>query len=83
MSILETIKKAMKPTSKVLVVEFALPADATPSPAHFMDLNMLVMLDGRERTKDQYGALFAKAGLRISRFIPTPSPMGIAEAVLA
>ena len=82
-SILENVRKAMKPTSKVLVVEFALPENATPSLAHLMDLNMLVMLDGRERTKDQYGALFAKAGLRLSRFIPTPSPMGIAEAVLA
>jgi hypothetical protein len=82
-SILETVKKAMKPTSRVLVVEFALPEDATPSPAHFMDLNMLVMLDGRERSPAQYGALFADAGLRLSRFIPTPSPMGIAEAVLA
>jgi hypothetical protein len=82
-AILETIKKAMKPTSKILVVEFALPHDATPSPAHFMDLNMLVMLDGRERTSEQYGALFAKAGLRMSRFIQTPSPIGIAEAVLA
>jgi hypothetical protein len=82
-AILENVKKAMKPTSKVVVVEFALPEDATPSMAHFMDLNMLVMLDGRERTKDQYGALFAKAGLRLTRFIPTPSPMGIAEAVLA
>jgi hypothetical protein len=82
-SILETVKKAMKPTSKVLVVEFALPEDATPSPAHLMDLNMLVMLDGRERTPAQYGALFAKAGLRLSRFIPTPSPIGIAEAVVA
>jgi hypothetical protein len=80
-AILATVKKAMKPSSKVLVVEFALPEDATPSPAHLMDLNMLVMLDGRERTPTQYGALFQKAGLRLSRFIPTPSPIGIAEAV--
>jgi len=80
-TILKNVRKAMKPTSKVVVVEFALPEDATPSPAHFMDLNMLVMLDGRERTKDQYATLFAKAGLMLSRFLHTPSPMGIAEAV--
>jgi SAM-dependent methyltransferase len=82
-AILQTVRKAMKPTSKALVVEFPLPEDASPSPAHLMDLNMLVMLDGRERTPAQYGALFAKAGLRLSRFIPTPSPIGIAEAVPA
>lgn len=80
-TILKNVRKAMKPTSKVLVVEFALPEDATPAPAQFMDLNMLVLLDGRERTKDQYASLFAKAGLTLSRFIQTPSPLGIAEAV--
>jgi hypothetical protein len=83
LAILETVKKAMKPTSKALIVEFVLPEDATPSPAHLIDLNMLVLLDGRERTPTQYGALFEKAGLRLSRFIPTPGPVGIAEAVAA
>jgi len=81
--ILETVKKAMKPTSKALVVECALPEDATPSPAHLLDLSMFVLLDGRERTPTQYGALFEKAGLRLSRFIATPGPIGIAEAVVA
>ena len=80
-AILANVRAAMKPSSKILVVEFALPKDAAPSPAHFMDLNMLVMLDGRERTPDQYGKLFARAGLRLSRFIPTQSPLGLAEAV--
>jgi hypothetical protein len=82
-AILKNVRAAMKPTSKVIVVEFALPEDAAPSPAHLMDLNMLVMLEGRERTSAQYGALLAQAGLRLSRFIPTPSPMGIIEAVPA
>ena len=80
-AILASVKKAMKPTSKVLVIDFALPHDATPSIAHFVDLNMLVMLDGRERTAEQFAALFAKAGLRQSRFIPTFAPVGIAEGV--
>jgi hypothetical protein len=78
-AILKCVRAAMKPTSKVVVVEFAL-ADQAPPPAHFMDLNMLVMLSGRERTAEQYGALFAKAGLKMDRFLPTPSPIGICEA---
>jgi len=41
------------------------------------------LLDGRERTPKQYGALFEKAGLRLSRFIATPSQIVIAEAVVA
>ena len=82
-SILTNIRTAMKPGAKILVVEFALPGTAAPSPAHYMDLNMLVMLDGRERTADQYGALFKQAGLKLSKFIPTPSPIGLVEAVAA
>src|SRR6185295_4005119 len=74
-TILKSVRAAAKPSSKLLVVEFWLPETAEPSPAHFMDLNMLVMLDGRERTRSQYAALFERAGWRLSRFIPTHSPM--------
>jgi hypothetical protein len=80
--ILKTVRAAMKPMSKVIVVEMALPRDAAPTPAHLMDLNMLVMLSGRERTNEEYAALFEKAGLKASRFIATPSPIGIVEAML-
>lgn len=82
-TILKNIRRAMKPTSKLLVVELALPETAEPSPAHFMDLNMLVMLDGRERTAKEYGALFAKADLKLAKFSPTMSPLGLAEAIPA
>ena len=44
-SILKNVRAAMKPTSKVVVVEVAL-ADHAPTPAHLMDLNMLVMSGG-------------------------------------
>ena len=54
-----------------------------PSAAPLMDLNMLVMLTGRERTADEFGALFAKAGLRLSSVTPTHSPMVVIEAVPA
>jgi hypothetical protein len=83
LTILRNVRAAMKPTSKLIVVEFALPETAVPSPAHLMDLNMLVMLTGRERTPDQYGRLLSQAGLAMTRFIPTESPMGIVEAVVA
>jgi hypothetical protein len=82
-SILKNIRAGMKPTSRLLVVELALPESAEPSPAHFMDLNMLVMLEGRERTPAQYGALLGKAGMRLAKFSPTHSPLGLIEAVPA
>lgn len=82
-ALLKTVRAAMKPTAKLLVVEMALPETAAPTPAHWMDLNMLVMLSGRERTADQYGKLLADAGLRMTRFIPTQSPLGLVEATPA
>lgn len=82
-AILKNIRAAMAPGAKVVVVELALPPGAEPAPAQLMDLNMLVMLDGRERTAQQYGALFEKSGLRLTRYIPTPSPIGICEAEAA
>ncbi|HVZ34091.1 MAG TPA: methyltransferase, partial [Polyangiaceae bacterium] len=83
LSILKNVRAAAKPGARVLVVEFALPESAEPSPAHFIDLNMLVVLDGRERTEEQYAALLEQAGFRLARFLLTPGPVAISEAVLA
>lgn len=82
-NILKSVRSAMQPQSKLLIVEIAMRDDAEPSPAHLMDLNMLVMVSGRERTPEQYGELLVKAGLTMARFIPTPSPMGLIEATPA
>ena len=54
--------------------------DNRPSPAQAMDINMLVLLGGRERTEDEYGRLFAAAGFRLERIIPTHSPFSVIEA---
>ena len=46
-----------------------------------LDLNMLVMNGGRERTAIEFCQLFDAAGLRMTRIIPTLSPLSIVEAV--
>ncbi len=46
-----------------------------------MDLNMLAMTGGKERMATEYAGLFEKTGFRLTRVIPTPSPMQIVEAV--
>ena len=48
--------------------------------AAFSDLNMLVMPGGRERTEQEYAALFDAAGLRLTGVVDTPSQMSIVEA---
>ncbi|MGW1003477.1 hypothetical protein [Streptomyces sp. NPDC002520] len=44
---------------------------------------MMVMVGGRERTTDEFGELFAAAGLKLVSSTPTNSPMTIVEAVVA
>jgi hypothetical protein len=46
----------------------------------FSDLNMLVMPGGRERTEDEYAALFDAAGLRLTGVVDTPSGFSVLEA---
>lgn len=79
-AILRNVKAGMKPTSRVLLVEFVVPEPAVPGPALLMDLNMMVMLGGKERTAVEYDVLLQRAGLRTLRVIPTQSPIGIIEA---
>ena len=82
-TILRNCARAMKPGGKVAVVEMVVPEDGTPSLAQIMDLNMLVMLPGRERTEAEFNALFQAAGLSAARVTPTHSPFSLVEAARA
>ena len=76
----------MRPGGRVVVVELRLGGLDDPGPAAIMDLNMMVMLTGRERTVGEYGGLFAAARLRLARVEPLESPFGpwnVMEAVRA
>ncbi|MGH7803990.1 MAG: methyltransferase [Candidatus Binatia bacterium] len=67
---------------RVLVAEMVVPPPGEKHFAKLLDLEMLVITDrGRERTEEEYGALFRAAGLRPSRLVPTLSPVSIVEAV--
>ncbi len=46
-----------------------------------MDLNMMVMTGGCERTEEEYRALYESAALAVTRFVPTASPFSIVEGV--
>ena len=81
LQILRNCYLAMKPGSKLLVIEALIPEGNTPHPGKFLDINMLAMTGGKERTEKEFVALFAKAGLKLSRIIHTYSPMfSIVEA---
>jgi len=78
--LLQNCHRALAPTGKLLVIEMVIPADNRPSPAQAMDLNMLVLLGGQERTEEQFERLFKAAGFRLERVIPTHSPFSVVEA---
>ena len=78
--LLRNCHRALSPGGKLLLVEMVIPPDNQPSPAQAMDLNMLVMLGGRERTEEEYQRLLQEAGFRLERVIPTHSPFSVIEA---
>ncbi|MGY1594438.1 methyltransferase [Geodermatophilus sp. SYSU D00708] len=79
--VLRTVRTAMRPDSVLLVVEAVLPERAVDDPAAVrMDLHMLVLLHGRERTADEYAALLDATGLRLTRDVPTPAGVHVLEA---
>jgi hypothetical protein len=82
--ILRNVRRAMRPDARVLVLEAPLPSDATPTPGRWLDLQVMLLCGGRERTAEEYAALFAQAGLQHARTIPTQHPaMTVVEAVAA
>jgi O-methyltransferase domain len=56
-----------------------IPQGNGPSMGKFIDLIMLVMAGGRERTEPEFRSLLAASGFTLSRIIPTPSPMCLIE----
>jgi hypothetical protein len=83
LTILGHCRKAMKPESRLLLVEMVLPPGDTPHFGKILDMTMLVMPGGEERTDAEYAALLGKAKLRMTRVVPTESAVSLVEAVPA
>ena len=80
--ILANCRASMARTGRVLVVECVVPDGDEKSFSTLLDLNMLVMNGGRERTRAEFQELFEAAGLRMTRVIPTLSPLSVVEGAL-
>ena len=79
--ILNNCREVMSPSSKLLIIEMLIdsPTDLIGS---FYDLNMQVLFNGKERTKEEFDGLLKKANLQIKRIIPTKSLTKIIEVIL-
>jgi len=78
--ILANCRAAMNEKGKVLVVDNVVSAGNDPSWGKLLDIQMLI-IGGRERTKEEFAALFAAAGLKLVRIVPTKCPLSIVEGV--
>ncbi|KAI9157924.1 putative o- protein [Paramyrothecium foliicola] len=83
-NILKQIAAAMTPGySKLLLSEFILPATDAPLYPSLLDINMLTLLNGMERTEAQFEKLLDAAGLKVVKFwTVAPEVEGLVEAVL-
>ncbi|HVG57641.1 MAG TPA: methyltransferase [Hyalangium sp.] len=80
-SILRNCRSAMAEGGRVLVIDTVIPPGNAPHGGKVLDVMMMASLQGRERTEEDFRKLFAQAGLRLSRVLPTPTAMSITEAV--
>jgi hypothetical protein len=84
LGILRNCRAAMRPDSRVLVIEPIAPDRPGSSPYDAMivstDLNMLVNAGGQERTETEFRALLDAAGLTVTRIVPTLALLSVIEA---
>lgn len=78
--ILENCRSVMAGSNRLLVMEMPIHPGNEPSFAKLLDLEMLLLAGGRERTISEYRALLASAHLRLTRVVPTYSMLSILEA---
>ena len=80
--ILKNCRSAMTPDGKILIVETVIKPGNDPDFFKLLDIAMLT-ISGRERTEAQFDALLGRAGLRLTRVVPTESAVSVVEAIAA
>jgi O-methyltransferase/methyltransferase family protein len=78
--ILKNIRAVLPASGRVLLLESVIPVGNEPGFGKILDLEMLVMPGGRERTEEEFRRLFRGAGFELSRIVPTQSPLSVVEA---
>ena len=78
--ILKNCACALQADGRVLVVETVIPPGNEPFFGKNLDLHMMMITGGLERTEEEYRTLFSKAGLDLVRVVPTDCPLSIVEA---
>jgi hypothetical protein len=82
-TILKNVREAMKRDGKLLIVEMVLPEGDEPHMGKMLDMMMMLVPGGEERTAAEYAELLEPNGFRVTRVVPTNSAVSVVEAVRA
>ena len=82
-TIMKNCARALPQNGKLILVEAVVPPGDEMHFAKFIDLNMLVMTGGKERTEEEFRQLYEAAGFKLTRIVPTESPFSVIEGVKA
>lgn len=80
--ILAAVRRAAPAHARVLLIESLVTDEPGPHFSKTLDIIMLAITGGRERTVSEYAALLASAGFRLAQVIPTRSQHTLVEAVV-
>ena len=82
-AILKNTRRALegKKNGKLILLESLVASDGMPDFTKWLDLEMLMMPGGRERTGDEYRKLLEHSGFKLTRTIPLRAMVSIIEAV--
>ncbi|MCZ4602675.1 methyltransferase [Streptomyces sp. Lzd4kr] len=80
-TILKNVRAAMASGARVAIIEMLVGEASAPGPAAMMDMNMLAVVPGQERSLSEYDALLSAAGLQRTGVTPTGLGQSVIEAV--
>jgi hypothetical protein len=78
--LLDKVREAMKPAARLFLLEELIPETSESVPGKWIDLLMLAITGGRERTEKEYRGLLLAAGFELEDVVPTPGPLSILVA---
>ncbi len=83
-TILDLMRAKLPPRGRVLLCELVVTGEPGPTPAKLLDIEMLVVTEGgKERSAEEFAALFETSGFRLNRIVPTSRPISVIEATPA
>lgn len=78
--ILAAVRRTAHRGAKVLIIETLVSESPGPQVGKMLDIMMLALTGGRERTRSEYEALLRPAGFQVQQVIPTATQYSIVEA---